>query len=195
MQIEESFIVATHPDHVWEFFKDVRAVAQCMPGTELTKETEPDTFEGELSMKIGPIKAKFAGRVVVERDDGTKKGFIKAAGVDQHGGSRADATVTYELQQNHEGTQVDIVANINLAGQLAQFGRTGIIQDISSRLTAEFASCLQRRLTGAPAAFLDGPERIEQPLSPRSNEIKAAPLFFAALWVRIKAFFKRSSHR
>ena len=194
MQIKESFMVATHPDQVWEFFKDVQAVAQCMPGTELTEEVAPDTFEGALSMKVGPIGAKFAGSASVERDEATKKGLIKAVGVDKRGGSRVDATVTYELQPAEVGTQVDIVADVNLAGQLAQFGRTGIIQDISSKLTAEFASCLQQRLTQASASS-NGDDPIATAPPPLSNEIKAGRLFFAALWARIKAFFKRSSRR
>ena len=196
MQIKEIFVVTTQPDQVWEFFKDVRAVTQCMPGTELTEEVAPDTFEGVLSMKVGAIGAKFAGSATVERDEAAKKGFIRAVGVDKRGGSRVDATVTYALQPDEEGTKVDIVADVNLAGKLAQFGRAGIIQDISSKLTAEFASCLQQRLTQPPpSADGDGNPSAAAAPPPRSNEIKAGRLFFAALWARIKAFFKRSSRR
>jgi carbon monoxide dehydrogenase subunit G len=146
MQITESFTVPTTAEEVWSFFKDVRAVTECMPGTELTEEIDESAFRGNLAVKVGPVSSLFNGEARVERNDALRSGTINAEGVDRRGGSRARAVVSFTVTEDGSYAKVDIVADVKLAGQLAQFGRTGLIQHVSASLTKEFAGHLQERL-------------------------------------------------
>lgn len=184
MEINESFVVGIDSERVWDFFKDVQSVTECMPGAQLTEETTANTYQGLLTVAVGPVRARFSGSAVVERRDEEKTGLIKATGVDKQGGSRAKATITYKVRPDADGTQVQIAADLNLAGPLAQFGRSGLIQEISNKLTAEFVACLEGKLTEGPG----GPEQ-DRPV--RSREIKAGRLFFSVVWGRLKRFFRR----
>ena len=180
-QIASQVLIAKTPEVVWDSFKDVRFVAECMPGVELKEQKDENTFTGSLRSKIGAISTNFEGQaMIVQRDDEARTGKIEAKGVDRRGGSRASATVSYQVIAVDAGSSVDIVADIKLQGVLAQFGRSGILQDISDQLIQEFADTLQKRLSA------ESPEAAAQ-IKPR--DVRPVALFFRTLWMRIKRLF------
>jgi carbon monoxide dehydrogenase subunit G len=182
-EMRQTFEVDAPPPVVWAFFQDVPRVAPCMPGAELLEVADQDTFRGKLRVKVGPISAEFEGQAkVVERDETAHRGRVEANGVDKRGGSRGSATVTYELAPGDRGTRVQLVAEYRLQGAMAQFGRTGLIQEMSTRLTREFADCLQQRLEAATS---------EQEERTVAGEVKGIRLFFVSLWSVIARFFRR----
>jgi carbon monoxide dehydrogenase subunit G len=148
-EIRERFVVGSPADVVWDFFQDVPAVGECMPGVALTPSEEEGVYAGEMKTKLGPISATFQGTAkVTETDPEARTGTITAQGVDKRQASRVRATVGYALAPEGSGTAVEVTANIALQGSMAQFGRTGILQEVSSQMTAEFARCLEVRLAG-----------------------------------------------
>ncbi|MDZ7677763.1 MAG: SRPBCC family protein [Acidimicrobiales bacterium] len=152
----------SHPAQVWELFSDIPTVAQCMPGAAITGEDGPDRYTGQLKVKLGPMGASFEGTAeVTERDDTAMSATVNAKGVDKKGGSRASALVNYRVTGQVHDSLVEIDADISLQGALAQFGRSGIINDVSARLTREFATCLENKLlagTADEAAAVSAPQ-------------------------------------
>lgn len=145
--IHQSFTVPLPPSEVWALFDDIPTVAQCMPGAELTGQEGPDRYSGQLKVKLGPMGASFEGIAeVTQRNDEAMEGQVTAKGVDKRGGSRASASIDYRVIAQGASSSVEIDADISLQGALAQFGRSGIIHDVSARLTDEFASCLKGKL-------------------------------------------------
>lgn len=156
-RFEESFVVAAAPDAVWLKLVDVPAIAACMPGAELT-DYDGTTVKGRFNITLGPIAASFAGSAVVTRDDTTKSGTIKGAGSDGGSRSRTRGDVTYRLTAEDDGsrTRVSVVVEYDLQGPLAQFSRSGLVQELGRRIVAEFAANLNARFGatgpyGAPA--------------------------------------------
>ena len=183
-QIKESFTVEQPIGVVWTFFQDVPTVAQCMPGVELLDAVNDDTYNGKMKVKLGPISAQFQGTATIESlDETAKTGSISAKGADRQGGSRASAKVQYSLGDSGGGmTSVDIVADIVLQGSMAQFGRTGLIQEVSSQLTKEFASCIESKL---------GATTPEAAAEVKASEVKGFSVFFKGLWAWLKGLFER----
>lgn len=145
--ITQSFTVPLPPSRVWELFGDVPRVAECMPGAEITGADGPDRYTGQLKVKLGPMGANFEGTAeVTKRDDVARSAQVKAKGMDKKGGSRASALVNYRVSDQGGQSLVEIDADISLQGALAQFGRSGIIDDVAARLTRDFASCLESKL-------------------------------------------------
>ena len=184
-QIKESFTVEQPIGVVWTFFQDVQTVAQCMPGVELLDAADDNTYNGKMKVKLGPISAQFQGTATIESlDEAAKTGSISAKGADRQGGSRATAKVQYSLGDSGGGmTSVDIVADIVLQGSMAQFGRTGLIQEVSSQLTKEFASCIEGKL---------GATTPEAAAEVRAGEVEGFSVFFKGLWAWLKGLFKRN---
>lgn len=153
MEITQRFLVQHPVETVWNSLADVRLVAECMPGAELTEELGDDRYRGRIKVKLGPIAAAFAGEVTVTRDRATWSGVVEGKGNDKLSGSRVQSTMRYSLVPEGDGqTAVEIKADVALSGSLAQFGRSSIINDISAMLTAEFATCLQRKLSATSQA-------------------------------------------
>jgi aerobic carbon-monoxide dehydrogenase small subunit len=153
--IEQSFEVAHPPEKVFTLFGDIGAVASCLPGVSLTDTSDPQHITGEISIRLGPIAARFAGVARVERDPATLSGRIVGAGNDKRSRSTTQGEIRYHLAPRADGaaTRVDLAIGYTLTGMLAQVGRSGIVRDLARRLTAEFAANLDRRLSGvAPAA-------------------------------------------
>ena len=184
MKINQDFEVSQPVPVVWAFFQDVPTVAECLPGAELTEDKGDGVYAGRVSAKLGPLSASFEGEATVVADPDTHSASIKGKGVDKRGGSRGRMSVVYRLTEaDGGGTAVGIEADVNLAGAAAQFGRSGLIREISNRLIGEFARCLEAKLSAVTA---------EEAAAVQAGEVKGLQLFFQTLGARIKGMFSRS---
>src|SRR5919108_445410 len=152
-RFEESFVVARSPATVWAMFADIPAVVACLDGAELT-EHDANTAKGKMTIKLGPIQAAFSGSAVIERDDRALRGIIRGAGSDKGTGSRTKGEIVYRLIPEAEGqlTRVSVTVEYSLQGALAQFSRSGLVQELGRRLVSDFAAKLNARLAGAQTA-------------------------------------------
>lgn len=183
MQISHSFEVARPVDTVWAFFQDIPSVAQCLPGAELTEDKGGNVYSGKVSVKLGPLSAMFEGEAKVSPDDEARTGSIDGKGVDRRGGSRGQVKVTYALAPSETGTAVSIDADVTLSGAAAQFGRTGLINEMSSRLIDEFVTCVEGKLAA---------ETEEEAQQVTAGEVRGFSLFLQSLISWIRRLFSRS---
>jgi carbon monoxide dehydrogenase subunit G len=180
MKIEHEFTVARPPDQVWDFFQDIPSVAQCLPGADLLGESDDGSYDGKLAVKLGPLSASFEGKATVTPDPAAKSAVIEGKGVDKSGGSRGQVKVSYQIRPDGTGSKVDVDADITLSGPVAQFGRTGLVNEMSKRLIGEFVQCLEGKLAAETPAEASQVE---------AGEVKGISLFFASLWSWIKGLF------
>jgi len=196
MRIEQEVRVPRPADEVWRFLTDVPAVVSCIPGAELGESLGGDTYRGVFRLKVGAISARIEGEGRVLRDDAARSGSIEGKGVDRRGGSRVSTTMSYVVNDAPEGSVVSVAAELTLAGQLSQIGRTGLIEDVAKRLTEEFSEALAARLAAtAPTNPQQGGVSAPQQPTPR---VPATPTSFDAgrairlsLWRRVRAWFAR----
>ncbi|MGH2788768.1 MAG: SRPBCC family protein [Actinomycetota bacterium] len=182
-RIEQSFEVPTAPDRVWQFFQDVPQVVECMPGVELDRVQDEGRFAGRMNVKLGPMNAQFQGEAAIENlEAGSRTGSIAARGVDKKGGSRASARVRYEINETPSGTRVSLAADITLQGAMAQFGRTGLIEEVSGHLTREFAGCIEKKLSA---------ESPEDAAGVRAAEVRGFRLLLMSLWAWLRRAWSR----
>ncbi len=182
LEIRKWFAVSQPPETVWAFFADIARVVPCLPGASLTRLSAGGHFAGTMSVKLGPITADFSGQARNMRDEARKVGVIMGAGKDRLGGSRAAGEVEYALESvGADATRVTITIRALLAGPLAQFGRTGIVEDLVGRISETFARNLEARLSGAAPPDDQG---VQVPL-------QAGALLRQAMLTRLKAVFAK----
>lgn len=146
-KITESFQIAQDAARVWAFFQNIPEVVTCLPGLSLTGQPAPEVFQGQIKVKLGAVSAAFEGEAtILETDPVAYSARIKGKGIDKKGGSRAQAEFTYQLVPGDLETRVIVNADITLSGPLAQFGRTGILNDVAREMTAQFAANLEAKL-------------------------------------------------
>jgi carbon monoxide dehydrogenase subunit G len=150
MKIEDQFRVGVPLEEAWRVLLDVERIAPCMPGAQL-QEVEGDEYRGIVKVKVGPITAQYKGAArIVEADETGRQVVIKADGRDTRGQGNASATVTATLSPDGDGTSVSIATDLNVTGKVAQFGR-GVMADVSSKLLAQFVTCLETNVLGGDA--------------------------------------------
>jgi carbon monoxide dehydrogenase subunit G len=210
MKLEQTFEVQAPLAQVWEALNDLERVAPCLPGAAIHDRSEDGTYHGTFTVKLGPMTAAYNGTIRIEDvDDAAHRATLKARGTDKRGQGGANATIVNTLSEHDGGTRVEAVTDFNITGRLAQFGRGGMMQDVSNRLLRDFATCLSTRLAepsepGAPsgaevAAGDAAPESVAAAPStpppskppPAAEPLKGGSLFFSVLWERIKNLFRR----
>jgi hypothetical protein len=109
-------------------------------------------------------------------------GIIDGKGVDRRGGSRGQVKVDYGLVPTDSGTAVKIQAHVTLSGAAAQFGRTGLINEMSTRLIGDFVHCVEGKLAA---------ETVEEAQQIRAGEVKGLSLLLESIVAWFKRLFTR----
>ena len=188
MIIENSFEVPAPIDNVWSYLLQVEKVVPCMPGAELTETIDDKNWKGKVTVKLGPVSLSFAGKVTMaELDEAAHRTVMKASGMEQRGKGAAQADITSSLEATPDGTtRVNIVQDLKVSGQVAQLSR-GMMQDVSNKLTQEFADCLKANMAAENVATETGSEVDLVTAKP----VKGIRLGLAAMGSAIKRFFSR----
>ena len=180
---DDHFTVPYPPDEVFDLFGDVRRIAACLPGVSLTAIPSPERVEGVIRVKLGPVAADFRGAARIERDRANRAGRIVGIGSDQRSRSSTQGEILYRLLPIEHGaaTRVEISLGYSLRGMLAQIAREGLVRDLATRLTADFARNLGRQLSGAT-----GSESSKQ-----ARSVNGLTLIFDILRIRARRIANR----
>jgi carbon monoxide dehydrogenase subunit G len=182
LQITQEFEVARPLEAVWDLFQDVPSVVQCLPGATFIADRGDNVYAGSISVKLGPMTATFEGEATITLNADHRSALIDGRGVDKKGGSRGQVKVTYSLTPNDRGgTNAKIDADVTLVGPAAQFGRTGLINEMSKRLISDFASCLEAKMA-APT-----PTAAEAIVAP---EVKPISLLWSSFVAWLRRLFR-----
>ena len=153
VNLEKRYPLEVEPARAWQVLRNVKAVAECMPGAVITEQVDDTHFKGSVKVKVGPANAAFAGDIeVLALDEALMKLQLLGKGADRGGSSASmDLTATVEAGET-TGTSVLVgVAAVIVNGKFAQFGGRLMVQ-VSDMLLAQFADNFR-----AAAAALSAP--------------------------------------
>src|SRR5215469_4495515 len=142
MEFDNSFEVPLPPGDAWKVLMDIRRIAPCMPGAELTEVVDERTYKGNIGVRLGPVALTFAGTVKFEEiDDAHRTARVKAQGTDAKGRGGANAAASFRLEPAGAGSKVLVHTDLTLSGSVAQYGRgVGMIQATAAQLKKQLAA-------------------------------------------------------
>jgi len=155
VEFDNSFEVPLRPAEAWPLLMDIRRIAPCMPGAEVTDVVDDTTYKGRIAVRLGPVALAFAGVIKFEELDSVNyKARVKAQGADAKGRGAANATAWFRLEPAGSGSKVLVHTDLALSGAVAQYGRgVGIIQATAAQIMTQFAANLKAQIQdGNPAA-------------------------------------------
>ena len=177
-RVNASFEVPFAVEVVWSFMSDLKAVAGCLPGAQIDAQT-PERVEGYIAIKFGPMAAKFKGNATIERDELKRSATLRGTGQDSLSQSRATGDVRYQLMALEVArTQVSVALTYTLQGPLAQFSRSGLVQEFVRRMVADFGKNVTQRLQNPGAS---------DPIA--SESMNPVRVLLSIIWSKIKRFF------
>lgn len=176
MQFDVSFVVPMPPEQAWPLLLDVRRIAPCLPGAELTDVLGDNRYKGRARVKVGPIELSFAGEAELrDIDNQAHTASVVARGAEGKGRGNAAATVRFQLSPDAAGTKVVAITDLQLVGAVAQYGRgAGLIKEIANQLTQQFARNLQASIAAEQSAA-PAPTAESAPASATMPNAAAAP--------------------
>jgi len=189
MKLQQDFTLDRPRDAVWAFFQNVPEVAKCLPGAEYLGTAEDGKHTGKMSMKVGPFQASFEGAAKVDYDDIGHSVKMEGKGVDKKGASRGKMVMECVILDEGGKTKVSVDADVQLSGAIAQFGRTGIIEEIANVLISDFVKNVETALPGpdttaTPAGATAAPAA--------SRPISGTKLLWLSLRNWLRALFRKT---
>jgi len=121
---------------VWAALNNPDVLKQCIPGCQSIERVSDTEMNAKVTLRIGPVKASFAGKVTLSDLDppnGYKISGEGAGGV--AGFAKGGATV--RLQQDGTATILTYDVKAQIGGKLAQLGAR-LIDSTSKKLAGEF---------------------------------------------------------
>lgn len=158
LRFENAFTVKARPEKVWAYLTDPYRVAPALPGAAITEKTGDGTWNGTITVKVGPVAAKYKGTVRFESmDPAARTATIVARGQDLSGRGGADMKMESRLSEKTPGeTEVAMVSDVNVTGIMAQFGR-GLVQDVSNQMFQKFTEAVRAELERPDEAVAEAP--------------------------------------
>ena len=72
-EIVKTFVVRSSPEQVWSFLIDPERVARCLPGAAITGKLDDRTWQGTMTVKVGPVSSSYKGKVAFEKLDASSR--------------------------------------------------------------------------------------------------------------------------
>jgi len=136
MELSDEIIINAPKDRVYAALNDPDILRQCIPGCEELIKHSDTELEAKVVLKVGPVKARFSGDVVLDTN-GAPDAFSLSGqgngGAAGHAKGGADVTLTAEGDQ----TVLRYQATAAIGGKLAQLG-SRLIQSTAKKLAAKF---------------------------------------------------------
>lgn len=146
MRIEERFTIDAPAADVWAILSDPRQLSELLPGAEITEQLDDTTWEGGMTVKVGPLVAAYTGTVSFILNEEELSAVVRARGQGKAGMGTAEMTMNSRVVTRPDGeTEVTMDSDVTVTGILAQLGR-GMTQVVSKRMLQEFVKRLTRAL-------------------------------------------------
>ncbi len=134
MQLTGNRALPATAEQTWQALNDPTVLRACIPGCDRFESLDGDAYDVGMQLKIGPVSARFSGRVVLsEREPG--RGYRLA--FEGQGGAAGfgNGTSTVRLTPTAAGCELQYDVTASVGGRLAQLGQRLI--DVAARQVAD----------------------------------------------------------
>lgn len=137
--------LAVGPDGAWNRLLDVESLRRCIPGCEQLSATDDYSYQATVSLKIGPIRARFSGKVQLKDLIAPSHCRIVGEGTGGVAGfAKGDAAL--RLVAEAGGSVLDYEANVEIGGKIAALGDR-LFRSVVERNIGDFFDRLEAELS------------------------------------------------
>lgn len=146
MELSDDRVIDAPPAVVWAAILNPDVLKACIPGCESLTGTPEEGFEAVVVQKVGPVKARFTGKVtlsdMVEEQSCTITGEGKGGPA---GFAKGGAQIT--LTPEGEGTRLSYQVEAKVGGKIAQLG-SRLIDGFARNMADDFFRRFQEAVEG-----------------------------------------------
>lgn len=136
MELVGEQALALQRESVWAALNDPAVLKQCLPGCESFERTAENVYNVVMTASVGPIKARFTGKMTLSDLDPPK---AYALTFDGNGGAAGFGKGKASVNLDAEGpdTRLCYKVNAQVGGRLAQVG-SRLIDGVARKMAEEF---------------------------------------------------------
>ncbi|MEZ5831340.1 MAG: carbon monoxide dehydrogenase subunit G [Dongiaceae bacterium] len=128
--------IAAPRTQVWQALNDPEILKACIPGCESIEMISPTEMKARVALKVGPIKASFAGQVTLSEIDPPNGYTISGEGSGGSvGGAKGSAQV--RLTEDGGGSVLSYRVSSQVTGKIAQLGAR-LVDSAAQKLAGDF---------------------------------------------------------
>ena len=145
MELKDEIKLPAKLNYVYDSLNNLDDLKICIPGCEELEENEDGSLSAKVVLKIGPIKAKFNGKVVLDLSCALNKYALSGEGDGGVAGfSKGGADV--ELSEDGDETILKYNAKSEVKGKIAQLG-SRLIVSTAKKLSKTFFENFRRYIS------------------------------------------------
>jgi len=142
MKLTGENIIQAPRMQVWEALNSSDVLKETIPGAQSVEQTSADEFEATVEIKIGPVKAKFKGKINLSDIDPPNGYKITGQGSGGAAGFAKGSAVVNLIDGDANTTKLVYDVDAQVGGKLAQVGQR-LIQSASKTLADQFFNNLE----------------------------------------------------
>ncbi|WP_108880798.1 SRPBCC domain-containing protein [Anderseniella sp. Alg231-50] len=145
MELQDEIRIAAPRDQVYAALNDPEILKKCIPGCEELIKHSDTELEAKVTLKIGPVKARFSGNVVLDPSEAPESFSLQGEG---NGGVAgfAKGGADVNLAEDGDETVLTYQAKAAIGGKLAQLG-SRLVTGTSKKLAAKFFASFAKQLS------------------------------------------------
>jgi len=136
MEMTGEYRIPAPRETVWSALNDPAILQACIPGCESLERGADNEFKATVRAKVGPVSARFSGKVTLSDFDPPKSYRISGEGQGGAAGFAKGGAVV-NLEEDGSGTILRYTADAQVGGKLAQIG-SRLIDGTAKKLADEF---------------------------------------------------------
>lgn len=149
MELKGEQLIPASQQRTWDSLNDPEVLKACIAGCETLDRTEDGGFTATLALRVGPVSAKFKGRLTLSDVQAPSAYTIHFDGQGGMAGfGKGSAQV--KLEPAEGGTRLVYEAKAQVGGKLAQVG-SRLVDAAAGKITNDFFQAFCTRV-GADAA-------------------------------------------
>lgn len=190
VKLEKNYFIPASVTSAWTCLQDIKSVAACMPGAEITEQTDERHYKGIVKVKLGPAAVSFKGEIEIKNIDTQKREIqMLGKGKDIKGTSGATMDLSIRIQAT-ENKQCELVgvSIVTVTGKMASFGgrmMTQVADQILNQFSDNFINTVIATGEGNNA------EQAAAKLEEQPKELNVLSLTWKVLINFLKNIFKR----
>lgn len=144
MELNGEQLIPASQQRTWDALNDPEVLKACIPGCETLERTDDGGFTATLALRIGPVSAKFKGRLALSDVQAPERYTIHFDGQGGMAGfGKGSAQV--QLAPVDGGTQLQFAAKAQVGGKLAQVG-SRLVDAAAGKITNDFFNAFNARV-------------------------------------------------
>ena len=148
MDLTGSYTIPAKQSAVWAALNDLSILRECIPGCETLSMLSETEFAATILAKIGPLKARFTGRVELSEIDPNNGYRIQGEGSGGVAGF-AKGGARVHLREAGDSTVLTYEIEAQIGGKLAQLG-SRLIVGVVKNMAEKFFTTLVSKVSQSP---------------------------------------------